>query len=65
MDPSACFARYLASLVSLDREEALDAAHDLAGWLSRGGFAPDWTSGEKVRFLHWCRVNRINVSGIV
>ena len=41
MDPTACLDRLLQALVDKDRDESIEAAHDLKWWLVRGGFLPE------------------------
>lgn len=50
MDPTACFQRMLTAILEHDKEEALSAADDLAGWLARGGFEPTWTPDDRELF---------------
>jgi hypothetical protein len=45
MDPNAAWRELVAALESGDRAHLLDAASALAGWLDRGGFPPDTSSG--------------------
>lgn len=42
MDPTACLKRIIKARRDGNDEEACDAAHDLQGWLIRGGFPPDF-----------------------
>lgn len=51
MDPDACLER----IASDDLDDAMEACQDLADWLARGGFAPNWSKnprGEQ-RFRQW------------
>lgn len=41
MDPTACLERMLRALTDDDRDEAVGAMEDLAGWICSGGFMPD------------------------
>lgn len=54
MDPTACLNEFLAALADRDDEEAADRAHALLHWLSRGGFAPDWTDTGRRTFYLYC-----------
>lgn len=40
MDPNAALDNLLFALADGDRDSAIDAADDLASWLSNGGFIP-------------------------
>lgn len=58
MDPNACLQRLADALADMTqyrgtfdrdlyeeaRSEAMVAVHDLAIWLGKGGFEPDWTT---------------------
>jgi len=53
MDPNACYKRWWRALLEEDRDEAIDAWHDLKEWLDRGGFAPNWGEHGKKQFYQF------------
>lgn len=57
MDPNACLRR----IADADtRSEVTDACRDLAGWIARGGFEPDWSAypaGTR-RYRAYCRARK-------
>lgn len=42
MDPNACLVLIAAALEEGNYVAAAEHAEDLAAWLEKGGFAPDW-----------------------
>lgn len=40
MDPTICLRGLLAAIATDNREGAIEAATDLAAWISSGGFMP-------------------------
>jgi hypothetical protein len=56
VDPTACFYRWLAAIED-DLDEALAAADDLAHWLQRGGFEPNWTAIQRTSFFNWLHIH--------
>jgi hypothetical protein len=53
MDPQACLNRIGDAS---DATERRDACRDLAAWIARGGFVPDWTKNKRAARLYraWC-----------
>lgn len=45
MDPNATLATLVAVLESGDYARANELRRDLAEWLDKGGFQPDWNKG--------------------
>lgn len=63
MDPQAALERWRRAVRDNDREEAHDAALDLARWIRSGGFEPKWKSKaerEKVRSAARRAVQRVS-----
>ncbi|MCP4201829.1 MAG: hypothetical protein GY769_07845 [bacterium] len=42
MDPNEALRKLLRAIQEQDRDEALEATHDLYTWLEMKGFLPDW-----------------------
>lgn len=60
MDPNACL-RLIEGARAKSTRACLDACQDLAEWLARGGFEPDWDAYPKgrQRFRHWQTPTRV------
>lgn len=53
MDPQATLERWRDAVASRDRGAAKEAWCDLANWISKGGFEPQWTAEEREAFSSW------------
>lgn len=51
MDPDVCYAEYIEAKNNNNFSLAMKKANELMEWLRKGGFEPDWTSGQKLSFL--------------
>ena len=61
MDPDACLKQIDSFLNKQQTGTAVDEwCEDLHGWLSRGGFAPDWTKYKLGTSYYSCRCVSMN-----
>lgn len=57
MDPNAAYELFVEAMADGRREDVYNHGSDLAGWLRKGGFEPQWTSDERDVFISWTALN--------